>query len=106
MTGHRFDCGDVPGTFYCPAVGCNATAHYERDEQRYCIHPSDGDSAAFLVETWTAVPDAVHHLHLADGCEECTQLAADSRVLVLAIERGLLAADVAAQLQLEAGGAR
>lgn len=49
-TAHTFECSNTPGYFRCPA--CEAVAHFERDEKRYCIHPADQDEPSFLVESW------------------------------------------------------
>lgn len=56
---HTFRGSDTPGTFECPA--CPASAHFEREEQRYCIHPANKDEQAFLVDGWDDPAVATAH---------------------------------------------
>lgn len=48
---HGFACSDTPGFFACRR--CGAEAHYDREEERYCIHPASAHGEPFLVSSWT-----------------------------------------------------
>lgn len=54
---HTFRGSDTPGVFECPVEGCGWSAHFEREDQRYCVHPADESEPAFLISDWSEAPE-------------------------------------------------